>query len=200
MKKKYKNLGLLLLAVGVMGTPAGQVLATSTTVGATSTFLAAISLTPTDMAFGKITYSQAPASGDTVTLSTAGALTFAGPAFASAGGTVSAGNIAITGTTSQVMTVNCSASGTLAQASGSGRIALNTIKVADVAGTGTCSNSCTCNGTGNTVLTFTYTSGTNNAVKVGGRIDGATTTSFAAGSYSTTNTGGTGITVNIVYQ
>jgi hypothetical protein len=181
----------------VLAVSASEVQATSTTLNATATFLGAITLTPTSMAYGNVTYAATPGASDTVTLTTAGAISYAGT-FADGGGTKAAGNIAITATTAQVMTVDCSASAVLAQNAGAGRITINQIKVADV--TNAAGGGSTCTGTGNTVLTFTYVTAGDNAIKVGGRIDGSTQVSWGGGSYSTANTGGTAITVNVLYQ
>ena len=199
--KKTTSVKFLVLAAALglqVFYPVGTSLAVSTNMGATATFLSAITLTPTPMNFGKILFGGAPTSADTVTLTTAGAVSFAGSNFSSGGGTVAAGDVAITGTAANVLTVDCSTSGTLAQSPGAGRIAINSIKVANLSAAA--GGGVACNGIGNSVLTFTLNPGTDDHLRVGGKIDGATTTSFAAGSYDTGASGGANIIVNISYQ
>lgn len=200
MKKASKIKVLLLAAVIALPMlyPVAMVSASTTPIGATATFLSALTLTPTSIKFGKIIFGAAPTAADTVTLTTGGGISYAGTFSAQAGGTVAAGDVAITGTPGNVLTVACSTSGTLAQASGAGRIAINSIKVANLSAAA--GGGVACAGTGTQVLTFTLTTGTNDHVRVGGKIDGGTTTSFASGDYDTGNTGGTSINVDINYQ
>lgn len=172
--------------------------ATSANLGATASFLSNISLTPTNMQFGNITFGATPTGADTVVLTTSGGITYNGTFGAASGGTVAAGDVAITGSVGNPLNVSCTSSGTLAQASGSGRIGVSAVKIANesaAAGGGVA-----CNGIGTTVLTFTLTATSDDQLKLGGTIDGSTQVSFAAGSYSTANTGGTSITVDVVYQ
>ena len=177
--------------------PIGVVSAASTSVGATADFLSAITLTPTNMQFGKISFGATPGASDTVVLTTAGGITYNGTFSSGGSSTVAAGDVAIGGATGNVLNVSCATSGVLAQAAGSGRITVNAIKVAKESATG---SPVTCAGTGTTVLSFTLTTTTDDQLKLGGTIDGSTQVSFAAGSYSTANTGGSAVNVDVVYQ
>lgn len=196
MRYRHKKL-LALFAAAAFLFPAAVVTAATTNLQATATFLAAITLTPTDMQFGNITFTTTPGAGDTATLATDGGIAFAGD-FASGGGAVAAGDVAIVGSAGQTLDVSCDSSGVLAQASGAGRISVNQVRIANesaAAGGGAA-----CQGVGTVVLSFTLTPATDDQLKVGGRIDGATQVSFAAGDYSTANAGGTSIQVDVVYQ
>lgn len=196
---RLKNKKMMVLgALAVLVLPGGVLYAATTNVGATASFLSAITLTPTNMQFGKITFGATPGGSDTVTLTTANAISYAGT-FASGGSsTVAAGDVAITGTAGNVLNVSCSASGVLAQAAGAGRITVNAVKVANESAAAGGGNACA--GTGTTVLTFTLTATTDDQLKLGGVIDGATQVSFGAGAYSTANSGGSSIQVDVVYQ
>jgi hypothetical protein len=199
--KKHSKLKVLVLGAAVLlqvMLPIGMVSATSTQVGATATFLSAITLTPTNMQFGKITFGATPASGDKVTLTTAGAISYAGTFAAGGSATIAAGDVAITASTGNTLVVECSTTGVLAQSAGAGRITVNTIKIADTASAAGGGSACA--GIGTTATTFSYVTGTDDHVKLGGVIDGSTQVSFAAGSYSTSNTGGSAVNVNIYYQ
>ncbi|MEZ0224938.1 MAG: hypothetical protein ACAH83_10315 [Alphaproteobacteria bacterium] len=197
--KYLKNKKILIIAaVAAMVLPGGVLYATTTNVGATATFLSAITLTPTNMQFGKITFGATPGGSDTVALTTASAISYNGT-FASGGSsTVAAGDVAITGTAGNVLNVSCATSGVLAQASGAGRITVNTIKIANESAAAGGGNACA--GTGTTVLSFTLTATTDDQLKLGGVIDGSTQVSFGSGAYSTSNSGGSSVQVDVVYQ
>ena len=196
MKQRFRKF-LLLCAAAAIFVPASLVTATSTNIQAKARFLAAIQLTPSDMQFGNVTFGAAPGAGDTATLSTDGSISYVGT-FTGGGGTVAAGNVAISATPGQTMDVSCNATGVLAQDAGPGRITINDVRVANesaAAGGGS-----TCAGIGTVVLSFTLASSSDDQIKVGGRIDGATQVAFAAGDYATTNAGGSNILVDVIYQ
>lgn len=198
MLKRWRNRKILAAAAFAAALfPAGVISAASTQMGATAVFLSAITLTPTNMQFGNVTFGAAPGGSDTVTLTTAGGISYAGT-FAAGGGTVAAGDVAITGSAGNTLNVSCAISGTLAQASGSGRIDVNNVRIANESAAAGGGNACA--GVGTTVLSFTLTAASDDQLKVGGRIDGSTQVSFAAGSYSTANAGGASIQIDVVYQ
>lgn len=175
--------------------------AVSADVPVSATFVSAtnVGLSPTDMDFGDISFGAAPTGADTVTLGTDGARSFGGANFASGGAApVAAGNVDIVAVSGAVLDVSCGASGTLAQAAGSGRIDFNAIKVANESAAA--SGGVDCTGLGNIVLSFTTTVPGDDQLKIGGTIDGATQTSFGAGSYSSANAGGASVQVDVVYQ
>lgn len=176
--------------------PAGVVYATSTTVPVSATFVSNLTLTPTDMQFGNISFNGSVGTS-TVVLTTDSNITYNGVFSAGGAGTIAAGDVAIGGTIGNVLDVSCTTSGTLAQLSGSGTIDVNGVQVAKESAPG---SSFACNGTGSAVLSFALTSGTDDQIKLGGTLDGSTAASFGAGSYSTANSGGAGIQVDVVYQ
>lgn len=158
-----------------------------------------VALTSTEMDFGAVSFGGVPTGADTVTVTTAGARSFGGANFASGGGApVAAGDVAIVATGGSTLDVSCATSGTLAQASGAGRIDFNSIRVANESAAAGGGVSCT--GLGNVVLSFTTTVPADDQLKIGGTIDGATQVSFGAGSYSTSNAGGSSVQVDVVYQ
>lgn len=196
MKQRFRKFMLLCAAAAII-VPASLVKATSTNLQAQARFLAAIQLTPSDMQFGNVTYGAAPSAGDTTTLSTDGGISYAGT-FTGGGGTIAAGDVAISASPGQRMDVSCNDTGMLAQDAGPGRIAINDVRVANesaAAGGGSA-----CAGIGTVVLSFTLTPSSDDQIKIGGRIDGATQVAFAAGDYSTTNAGGSNILIDVIYQ
>jgi len=195
--KKHSKKLMMLAATGIVAFPLA-VNAASTTIDATAKFLQTITLTNEQaMAFGTIEYSGTPgAVADTVTMTTAGALTAGGVFTSAATGTVGSVDIA-TGTIGELVDVSCTTTAVLAE-SGGATIQLNSIRIADApsaAGGGTA-----CAGLGTPSLTgFTLTAGTDTFV-LGGVLDGNVTTgTWADGVYSTA-TGGTPISVDVVYQ
>ena len=193
---------MILGIVSIAWVPTGLVWATSTTINATVNFLAAIVLTPTAMQFGSIVYTGAPTTGSAgrATITTNNVETYDGAVFNAAPtpGTRAAGSVAITASTGNSIQVACSATGILSNPGNTVHITVNTLKVAHesaLAGGGVA-----CTGTGNNVLTFTYTTGTDDSVNVGGVLDASTLTAPLTGeAYSTANTGGSVITVVITY-
>ena len=176
----------------------GLVFAATTTLHVTANFVSNITLTPTDMQFGNITFNGTPGALDSVVLTTNSAISYTGVFSSGGAGTVASGDVAIGGTIGSTMDISCAASGTLAQASGAGRIDVTGVKVANesaAAGGGV-----SCGGTGTVVLSFPLTAVTDDQLKIGGKIDGGTQVSFGAGSYSTQNSGGAPIQVDVVYQ
>lgn len=189
-----KILGLAAIAVALPM----SVMAATTTIEATATFREAITLgNEVDMQFGQVDFSGTPGSGDTVTMDVTGAMTSAGNF--SAGTTGTAGSVEIvTGTDGLTVDVRCDATATLTDGS-TGSIQVTGITVA---AENNLAAPATCNGTANTVLSFVLSNSdnANDEVKLGGVLDGATAASFVGGSYSTANTGGDNIQVDIVYQ
>lgn len=197
MKLRNKKLLLLLTSLAIF--PAGTVWAVSTNLTATAIFLAAITLTPTAMNFGRNTYAGEPATagaGAWVEVSTGGTRTVDGTTFVALGGTVVAGDVAITGTFGTSLDISCATSGVMTN--GTQSINIGTIKVAKesaAAGGGVA-----CNGSGTTVLTFNLTSGTDDQLKIGARVTGTGASNpLVGGSFSTGNAGGTHIVVTVVY-
>jgi hypothetical protein len=200
MKRLNKRM-LLLLAATAMAFPAVQSPAVTTSLTATATFLAAITLTPTTMQFGKIVYSADPSAGtDFARIATDGSLTYGG-VMSSGGGTTAVGNVAVTGTYGQSIDVRCAASGVLSNGAGK-TINIDIVKVAKESATGNwaSANGKDCTGIGNTVLTFNLTSGTDDDIKVGAEIIGTGASSpFVGGAYSTASGGGTNLSIDVIY-
>lgn len=190
---------LMLASAAVVALPVAMASAATTNLDATATFLEAITLTPTDMQFGTIEYSAAPgAPADIVELGTDDSIT-AGGVFSSSGGTIAAGEVAITGTDGATLDVACEAGGTLAEAGG-GTIALDSVEVTTNVGQGAFGTGNACTGIGNVILSFVLDIGVEDSLRVGGRLDGATTVGFVAGAYSTANAGGDDVQIDVVYQ
>ena len=194
---RWKNNKLLVLAaLGAMMFPAGVIHATQTNMGGTATFLGAISLTPTNIQWGKVTYAAAPGASDTATVNPDDSTAYAGT-FAYGGGTVAAGFVDVSGTNGNVMTASCGTSGTLANAAGTTTIAFNQVKIAKESTRGT---AVSCSGVGTSVLTFTL-GASDDRVYVGGRIIGPSAgAAWAGGAFSTGNTNGVPVVVEILYQ
>ena len=189
----------LLAAVAIAGLfTGGAVYASTTQVQATANFVSNITLTPSDIQFGNVSFNGTPGAGDKVTVSTSNAATYSG-VFQSVGvGGVAAGDIAIAGTFGNTLDISCAVSGTLAQASGAGRINVTTVKVANQSSAS--GGGVLCSGTGTVVLSFPLTATTDDHLKLGGILDGGSQVSFGAGTYSTLNSGGTPIQVDVAYQ
>ena len=114
----------------------------------------------------------------------------------SGSGNGTAGSVQMAGTTGQGYDLRCSASATLAK-SGGDTIPLSPVKVS--VGTPQGYGSATsCNGTTTTVLSGTLSAtGSDNIVYLGGQLDiGATSVN---GSFSTTNVGGSPITLSVIF-
>jgi hypothetical protein len=187
----------LMTAAAVLLAP-GLVFAATTTLHVTANFVSNITLTPTDMQFGNISFNGTPGASDTVVLTTNNAISYNGVFSTGGAGTVASGDILIGGTFGSTMDISCAVSGTLAQSAGSGRIDVNGVKVANESAAS--GGGVLCGGIGTVVLSFPLTSGTDDQLKVGGKLDGGTQASFGAGAYSTQNAGGTPIQVDVVYQ
>lgn len=157
----------------------------------------------TNIAFGEATFSGTPtSSSDFVKLGTNSAATYGG-VFTAGGSTVpAAGTVVINnvqnGTTVQVQ---CDASAVMTNGA-SAKITVDGVKVAAEGSTGSYTSAgSACNGNAGAVATtMTYNSSTANTFYFGGMIDGSTATSFAAGAYSSANSGGTPMTVVVLYQ
>jgi hypothetical protein len=197
MNFRFAKSAFLAVALAAL-LPAGDVFATSTNVHATATFISNLVLTPSDMQFGNISFNGALGSPDTVVLTTAGGISYNGVFSSGGSSTITPGDVAIAGTFGNQLDVSCSSTATLAQSPGSGKIGITGIKVANLSAASGGGTACT--GASNTVLTFTLTSGTDDHLKLGGTIDGSTATSFAAGTYSTANSGGADVVVDVVYH
>jgi hypothetical protein len=196
MKTTMSKMKIALLAtVGILAVPAA-VLAANTTVNSTAKFLGAITLTPTAMAFGNITYGAAPGAPDTVILKTDSTLTYAGT-FANGGGTKTAGNVNVTGSAGNAVSIYCDAATTLGNGAGV-TIALDQIKVATAADVAT--GGVACAGMGVAAYgAFSLTAGPD-PLKIGARINGgAVTGTWAAGTYSTASGAGD-INVTVLYN
>ena len=198
MFKKHKKLTLALAAVGVVALPL-SVNAASTTLQATATFLTAITLNATDMNFGNAELSGNAGSGDTIVMDTTGARTCNGNFSCTGNGT--AGDVQITaGSDGNTVQVYCSANATLSD--GTNTIQVNTITVNDElnGGVGTCDG---LSGSGGSVQSSMVlnTSGSADQFKFGGTIDGGVVSgTVGAGTYNTSNSGGSAITVEVFYQ
>ncbi|MEZ0224939.1 MAG: hypothetical protein ACAH83_10320 [Alphaproteobacteria bacterium] len=197
MEQARKKLLLMAAALALL-LPAGVVYATSTTVPVSATFVSNLTLTPTEMQFGNVSFNGAPGAADTVVLTTNSNITYNGVFSLGGAGTVAAGDVVIGGTLGNLLDVSCTSSGTLAQLSGSGKIDVNSVQVAQESAAG--GGGFACNGIGNVVLSFALTASTDDQLKLGGTLDGATAASFGSGSYSTANAGGAGIQLDVVYQ
>lgn len=196
-----RNKKLMMLATAaVIALPVGVVSAATTNINATASFISAITLSGTNMNFGTVSYAAAPGAGDTVSLGTNNAATFAGT-FTSGGGTPTAGDVTVTaGSNGLTLEVRCDATATMTR-TGGGQIGITGIEVRTEAATGAYGTGSACNGiAGAAATTMVLNIGTLDSFKFGGRIDGSTAVAFVAGSYSTANAGGNDIEVAVVYQ
>src|SRR5882724_5541121 len=105
----------LMTAAAVTLLAPGLVFAATTTLHVTANFVSNITLTPTDMRFGTITFNGTPGASDTVVLTTNNAISYTGVFSPGGAGTVASGDILIGGTFGNTMDISCAASGTLAQ-------------------------------------------------------------------------------------
>mgnify|MGYP003667721774 CR=1 FL=1 len=151
-----------------------------------------------DMDFGTIFVAGTPGAGDTVNMGTNGLISYTGGF--SGSGTGTAGKVDITaGTNSQTVNVFCDASATMTNGAGA---SINVTAIETVAeGSETSFGSGNaCNGMGSVAASIVLNIGTLDTFVFGGRIDGATATSFTGGNFSTANAGGDDIRVDIIYQ
>lgn len=190
---------LVLMTVAAIMLPATVVMAISASMSSNARVRTAITLTPTAMQIGTVSFSANPSgASDFVKLGTDGSRTFGG-VFSAGGGTVNAGDVLITGSYGQVLDVACSATARMTTGAAP-RIDITGIEVAAENSTGAYGTKTACTGIGNNVMSFTLTLTTNDNLKVGGKVDGATAASWTSGTYSTSSAGGTNISVNITYN
>jgi len=195
-----KNKKLLLPLIAALAAFPVGAQATNTNLDGVGIFLKVITLTPTDMNFGRNLYAAEPAVAGAaawVKVDTADTRTVDGATFTADGGTVASGDVAITGTLGYSIDVSCDDVATMANATGE-TIEIITVKVANesaAAGGGV-----DCTGTGNTVLTFNLTAGTDDQLKIGATVTGTGASNpLVGGAFSTANAGGDDIVVTVVY-
>jgi hypothetical protein len=190
MKTNLKKLLLLTSAIAV-AMPLAVATAATTNIDAVAKFVEAITLgNEVDMDFGQIEFSGAPGAGDTVTLTTAGGVTYAG--VFDGGGAGTAGSVEVTvGTVGETVDVFCDNTATMTR-TGGGSIGVDNIQVNVGAG------AVACQGIGSAATTRVLAGG--DVFTFGGRINGATAAGFVAGDYSTANAGGDNIQIDVFYQ
>lgn len=190
----YRALVLLSLLPGAMAYAAYQ------PIHASISLRQAIALSPINgMNFGGIFFSGAPTAADSVTLATNGTQTYAGGVF-SGPSSGTPGDVRITaGTNGRMVQVYCSSAATMTRIGG-GSIQVTNIVITPENATGPAGTGHTCLGMGTAAFTFSLARPTFDDLKLGGRINGATASSFAGGVYRTSNPGGTSIRVDVVYQ
>ncbi len=193
------NKRLAIFGLLIFISPITAALAATTNIEATAQFLGAITLgNEVDMDFDTIEFSAAPAGGDTASLGTNGAITYAGNF--SGGGTGIAGEVEITaGTVGQVVEIFCDSSAVLTRTGGG---SINAVGIEVDFGAGSAYNSgADCNGVaGAAADTLTLAGGGADVILLGGQLDGSTAAAFVAGNYSTANAGGNNIQVDVFYQ
>jgi len=196
MKKK-----LAILAVSAAIIPSA-VTAATTSIEATATFLAAITLgNEVDMDFGNVEYSAAPAGGDTASLGTDGNLAFAGNFSGAATGTV--GSVDVTGgNDGSTLEVSCDTTATLSDGAGSTINVVSLEVVSETTGAQAfgAGSACAGVGTASTTMVLDIGGGTADQFLFGGQLDGATAAGFAGGAHSTASAGGDSIDIEVVYQ
>ena len=194
----FKNKKLLAtVAVAALAFPVGA-FATDTTMDATATFLAAITLTPTNMDFSKVDYSGTPVAGSFVKLGTNGAATYAGVLSANAGATPAAGTVTVnTGTAGQIVDISCDTTASMKDA-GTGTLGIIATEVTTGAGVAfQAVGSFPCAGVG-TASTTKVLAGAD-VFKFGGEIDGGTQAgAWVGGAYTTV--GATPLNIRVTYQ
>ena len=168
-------------------------------------FAGLLSITSTtNVDFARIVYEGgALGSADHVDLGTDGTAAYAGKFIAGPGGTMTAGQVTINNAQNGVtVEVYCDATGTMTTADGASSITVTGIKAATESGTGSyAAAGSLCNGSaGAPALTMVYATGTADQFFFGGKLDGSTASSFSGGSYSSTNPGGTSMTVVVLNQ
>lgn len=193
------NKRVLILGLLVFVFPVSASIAATTNIDVTAQFLGAITLgNEVDMDFGTIEYSAAPAGGDTASLGTNGAITYAGNF--SGGGTGVAGEVEVTaGTVGQTVEIFCDSTATLTRVGGG---SINAVGVEVDFGAGSAFNGgADCNGVaGAAADTLVLAGGGADVILLGAQLDGSTAAAFAAGNYSTANAGGNNIQVDVFYQ
>lgn len=151
----------------------------------------------TDMNYDSIEFTGTPGAAERADMGTNGVIVYGGTF--SGNGLGTPGAITLDGVPDGTsLEVFCSQSATLANAS-SNTIDITGIEVAAENASGGYGTGASCNGiAGAGALTFTYTSGSNDEVFVGGRLDGATVSGALSGNYSTVNAGGSPIDLTVV--
>jgi hypothetical protein len=206
MLKSKNNKLLMLAAAAAIIMPAAVSQSATTTMGATATFLSAISLSGvTNLAFSEITFVTPVAATDKVTITTAGTTTYAGNFAAGPTAAPAAGTVTISGgSNGAVVNVSCGTAAAAAVAvltDGLGdKISADTIKIVDTANKA--GGGSPCLGTGSTAFSYTL-SAADLVLDVGGILEGSTANpaaTFPGGNYSTANAGGTALTINVLYQ
>lgn len=192
---------LMLASAAIIALPVTVVHATTTNMDATATFLTAITLTPTTMDFGGISYTTAVA-GDTASLGTDSTIGYAGT-WAAGGGTPAAGTVQVTaGTDGQTVEVSCDTTAQMGDGGGNTIDVVSLEVVSETAGPGAFGTGIACAGIGtpSTTMVLDVSGGTADMFYFGGQIDGSTASvGFAGGAFSTA-TGGNDIQVDVVYQ
>lgn len=184
--------------------------AANTTVTVTATadysvlFASSLGITSTtDMALAKVIYASGSLSGaDHVDLGTNGTAVYAGT-FSAGTGTKAAGQVTMNNVQNGVtIQVQCDTTVKMTNAAGTSSITINGIKVAAEGSTGTYAGAgAACNGSGGAAATtMVYTAGTADQFFFGGKLDGATATSFTSGSYDSRNPSGTSMTIIVLNQ
>ena len=185
-----------LAAIAAVALPAAAYSAT-TNVNVTAEFRTALVLATTDVAFGILEFSGAPAGTDTATIAAStGAITYAGNFSGPSTGT--AGNVQVTaGSDGSTVSVRCEASATLSD--GTETIDFNLIQVREE-GAGA-DSACVNLSTSSATLVLDIGGGTADEFAFGGTLDGGTVSGgFGAAVYDTANAGGSPFQVDIIYQ
>ena len=196
-KKNSKILAMAAAAVIVAPLAAK---AADTTIDATATFRAAITLgNEVSMDFGTIDFVGAPAGTDTAGLGTDGSLAFGGNFSGAATGT--AGSVDITaGASGATLQVQCDTTATMTETGGES-INVTAIEWAAEGSEAAAGSANACVGIGSTAGTFVLNPGTLDTISLGGTIDGSTASGgFTSAAYSTANAGGTAINVTVIYD
>lgn len=202
MKAGKRKLMAALMVATAIAFPIGVVNATTQNIQATATFMAAITLTGSNMAFSKVIYSAAPTvAGDFVKVGTNGAATYGGVFSAGPGAATSAGDVTLTaGTNGQTIEVRCDITATMTNGAGAS-IDVTDIEVNKEDATAAHGSGANCLGTGGAAATtLVLNLGTLDSFKLGGMVDGSTAAAWAGGSFSTANAGGNDIQVDVVYN
>jgi hypothetical protein len=155
------------------------------------------------MDFKKVGYTGTPTGSDHVDLGTDGTTVSAGNFQGNAGTT--AGQVTMNNVQNGVtLEVRCDSSVHLTNAAGTVSINVTGLKVAKEGSTGpyaSAGSACAGSGAAGAATTLVYTSGTTDQFFFGGKLDGGTTTgTWAGGTYSSTNPGGTSAVVAVVNQ
>lgn len=156
----------------------------------------------TDMQFGALGFALPVTGSDTVSLGTNGTAAYAGN-FSNQGGTVTAGSVRMNNVQDGVtVEIYCDTSAILTKSgASSSSIQVTGIEAAAENTRGAYGTGSACNGIGGApATTMVYLAGTRDEFFLGGRLNGATATSFADGSYSTANAGGNDIQVTVLNQ